>query len=479
MHGKDPNAWEGSKCTGRIQMHGKDPNAWKGSKCTGRIQMHGKDPNAWKGSKCTGKIQMHGKDPNAQEGSKCTGRIQMHGKDPNAWKGSKCTGRIQMHRKDPNAREASKCTGRIQMHRKDPNAWKGSKCTGRIQRHGKDPNAREASKGMGRQESLLERAHVSPSLALSPSPERFQLSSFPHSCPQTGPGTRAAQFTALNPQVFGTDLKSRDSPGLQIRLDVARIQVGNAHQEARPRESPELAETKTRVLREGREGRGVASQPCKRSPLPTPGPRRPHQPPRLAGRKGTPRERQGLIFLSSLPRQNAALVRAARSLVLSSPAISGRSQNSSGSDSGTAKDALWGGRWILPRPQPKILLTHKQGGLLQPPAKGQGRGKGQRRACSLIREQRTKVSSPSLCSSADPAAQIFAGDRSRAANPELRSRHGQSRTLFSPGPPARHWTRLPRAVVGSPSLEGFKHRVDVALGDTVQQPWGCWGDGLA
>jgi len=29
----------------------------------------------------------------------------------------------------------------------------------------------------------------------------------------------------------------------------------------------------------------------------------------------------------------------------------------------------------------------------------------------------------------------------------------------------RHWTRLPRTVVGSPSLEGFKKHVDVALGD--------------
>jgi len=31
----------------------------------------------------------------------------------------------------------------------------------------------------------------------------------------------------------------------------------------------------------------------------------------------------------------------------------------------------------------------------------------------------------------------------------------------------RHWSRLPRAVVASPSLEGFKKRVDVTLGDMV------------
>jgi len=31
----------------------------------------------------------------------------------------------------------------------------------------------------------------------------------------------------------------------------------------------------------------------------------------------------------------------------------------------------------------------------------------------------------------------------------------------------RHWPRLPRAVEESPSLEGFTHRVAVALGDVV------------
>jgi len=32
---------------------------------------------------------------------------------------------------------------------------------------------------------------------------------------------------------------------------------------------------------------------------------------------------------------------------------------------------------------------------------------------------------------------------------------------------ARHWNRLPREVVGSPSLEAFKKHVDVALWDIV------------
>jgi len=36
---------------------------------------------------------------------------------------------------------------------------------------------------------------------------------------------------------------------------------------------------------------------------------------------------------------------------------------------------------------------------------------------------------------------------------------------FFTGRAVRPWTRLPKAVAESPSLEGFKNRVDVALQD--------------
>jgi len=49
------------------------------------------------------------------------------------------------------------------------------------------------------------------------------------------------------------------------------------------------------------------------------------------------------------------------------------------------------------------------------------------------------------------------------------------RKIFFTGRVIRHWTRLPRAVVESPSLEGFNNRVDVAPGDMVLAGMGVLG----
>ena len=74
--------------------------------------------------------------------------------------------------------------------------------------------------------------------------------------------------------------------------------------------------------------------------------------------------------------------------------------------------------------------------------------------------------------------------RHRNALRTRRLRAGERRAGVSgysdrvPAPPrVRLWPRLPRAGGESPSLEGFKNRVDVAPGDMVEQAWWGWVGG--
>jgi len=52
------------------------------------------------------------------------------------------------------------------------------------------------------------------------------------------------------------------------------------------------------------------------------------------------------------------------------------------------------------------------------------------------------------------------------------------RKNFFPEGVVTHWSRLPREVVESPSLEVFKKHVDMALQDMAYQAWWCWVDDL-
>lgn len=79
---------------------------------------------------------------------------------------------------------------------------------------------------------------------VSPFPTPPRLLSAQHPCPTPTGGT----VSSASLPGFPADLKSCDGPRLQVRLDVARVQVGDTHQKARPGESPELAEAEARVL---------------------------------------------------------------------------------------------------------------------------------------------------------------------------------------------------------------------------------------